>query len=145
MNINKTNIVVDIEENLRGVCTKIKKKGREILSTYDITPPQFEALLLLIKEEELTISEISSKMFLACSTITDLIDRMERNDLVVRVKDSKDRRIVRIKVLDKGHKLINEVLDVRRLYLEGVMKDFNMEIIESLNQNLKLMNKAMKL
>ncbi len=35
---------VRIEENLRRVCYKIKKKGREILNDVDITPPQFDAL-----------------------------------------------------------------------------------------------------
>ncbi|MGB3367019.1 MAG: MarR family transcriptional regulator, partial [Acidaminobacteraceae bacterium] len=85
--------VVNIEENLRLVCGKVKNKGREILSDYDITPPQFNALLTLIEHDGLTIGELSNKMYLACSTVTDLLDRMERNELVVRVRDEKDRRI----------------------------------------------------
>ena len=100
---------VRIEENLRRVCYKIKKKGREILNDVEITPPQFDALQYLIHEENLTIGELSTKMFLACSTVTDLLDRMERNELVKRVKDENDRRIVRIVVLDKGHDLIKEI------------------------------------
>ena len=38
-------------------------------------------------------------MALACSTITDLIDRMEKAELVLRRKSSKDKRVVIVEVL----------------------------------------------
>ncbi len=129
--------IVELERLLRWVSTSIKRKGREILSDFEITPPQFEAILHMIKGGELTISELSNKMFLACSTITDLVDRMEKNLLVERIRDKKDRRVVRIRVLEKGHKLIDEVLDARRAYLQEVLYDISTEnkqmLIEALN------------
>jgi len=135
--------IVKIEENFRWVCGKIKKKGREILSDFEITPPQFEALQHLLKEGELTIGELSSKMYLACSTVTDLLDRMERNNLVVRVKDERDRRIVRIKVLDKGHRLIEEVLDTRRKYLSEVLSECDAEMISKIHDCFEILNESM--
>ena len=136
--------IIQIEENFRWVCGKIKKKGREILSDFEITPPQFEALQHLLKEGDLTIGELSNKMYLACSTVTDLLDRMERNKLVVRVKDEKDRRIVRIKVLDKGHQLIEQVLQTRRQYLSEVLEDCDAEMIMHMHQCFKLLNDNME-
>jgi len=120
-------IIIELEQELRHLCTVIKKKGREILTDFEITPPQFEALQYLINEENITIGELSNKMFLACSTITDLIDRMEKNELVKRVRDEKDRRVVRIIVLEKGHEIINEVLHVRRNYLGSILSDLSKE------------------
>jgi len=114
--------IIAIEETSRRVCGRIKNKGREILSDFEITPPQFEALLILIDEGELTTSELSGKMYLACSTVTDLLDRMERNGLVQRIKDEKDRRIVRLKVMEKGHVLIDHLLAARQNYLEDILK-----------------------
>jgi len=115
--------ITEIERELRYLCTTIKQKGREILTDFFITPPQFEALQYLINSEPITIGELSNKMFLACSTITDLVDRMEKNQLVKRVRDEKDRRVVRLQVLEKGHELINEVLHARRNYLADVLSD----------------------
>ncbi len=138
-------MIVDIEESFRWVCGKIKKKGREILSDFEITPPQFEALQHLIKEGELTIGELSGKMFLACSTVTDLLDRMERNDLVVRVKDEKDRRIVRIRVLEKGHNLLEEVLYTRRKYLENVVSDLGQDGIANIRDVFSALNERMEI
>lgn len=119
--------IIELEKELRHLCTVIKNKGREILTDFEITPPQFQALQTLINEENLTIGELSNKMYLACSTITDLVDRMEKNQLVKRVRDEKDRRIVRILVLEKGHQIISEVLHVRRNYLADLLKNVSQE------------------
>lgn len=137
--------MIQIEEDFRHVCMKIKKKGRSILNDFDITPPQFTALVELAFHGDMTIGELSSHMYLACSTVTDLLDRMERSELVMRVKDGKDRRIVRIHVLEKGHHLIEEVLYSRRKYLQEVMADMSPEHIDAVSNCFHELNERMKL
>lgn len=129
--------VIDIEKYLREVDFIIRKKGREILRDFNITGPQFIALQWLIDEGDLTIGDLSKKMSLACSTITDLIDRMEKNQLVTRVKDENDKRIVRVKVKEKSYKLVDEVLLKRRKYLDDKLKDFKEQDKLFLKQNLE--------
>ncbi len=120
-------VITEIEKELRYLCTIVKQKGREMLVEFEITPPQFQALLYLVKEEDLTIGELSKRMYLACSTITDLVDRMEKNKMVKRVRDEKDRRVVRVSVLEKGHIIIQKVLTARREYLRDILKDLTEE------------------
>jgi DNA-binding MarR family transcriptional regulator len=136
--------VIEIEKYLRKVDSIIRKKGREILKDFDITVPQFSALQWLINEEGLTIGELSRRMSLACSTITDLIDRMERNDLVVRERDKNDRRIVRIRVKQKGYELVEKVLERRRLYLAEKLKEIKENDKEVLAETLKSLYEAME-
>ncbi|GAB6106159.1 MarR family winged helix-turn-helix transcriptional regulator [Fusibacter bizertensis] len=136
---------VRIEENLRRVCYKIKKKGREILNDVDITPPQFEALQYLRKEDNLTIGELSSRMYLACSTVTDLLDRMERNELVKRVKDENDRRIVRIVVLPRGHELIKLVMANRVNYVESILSELDEDVINAIDMGFEIFNEKVEL
>ncbi|WP_069649178.1 MarR family winged helix-turn-helix transcriptional regulator [Caloranaerobacter ferrireducens] len=138
------NNVEAIEKYLRKVDCIIKKKGREILKDYNITGPQFNALQYLIREGNLTIGELSEKMALAYSTITDLVDRMEKNDLVIRVRDDKDRRVVRIKVLDKGFEILNKVLNRRIDYLEEKLNSFTEEEKQFLVKSLKKLYIAME-
>lgn len=68
----------DIEKSLRKVADLVRQKGREILTHFPITPPQFVALQWLNEYGDMTIGELSDRMHLACSTTTDLIDRMEK-------------------------------------------------------------------
>ncbi|MED4851227.1 MarR family transcriptional regulator [Caldifermentibacillus hisashii] len=137
-------VVASIEKDLRYISGIIKQKGREILSNYSITPPQFIALQWLFEEGDMTIGELSTKMYLAFSTTTDLIDRMERNNLVKRIRGEKDRRVVRIHLLSEGVRIIEEVIKKRQLYLNEILQDFNDEEIILLQENLKKLHKNMK-
>ncbi len=113
--------VAEIDYLLREVGGLLRKWGRDILGGFDITNPQFEALLVLREHGELTMGELCAKMFLACSTATDLIDRMERNELIERVRDTADRRVIRLRVLAKGDQIIDRILEARQAYLTNAM------------------------
>lgn len=143
--INLNEKVISIEENFRRASWKTKLKGREILSEFEITPPQFTALLTLNSNSNLTIGELSQKMYLACSTVTDLLDRMERNGLVTRVKDEKDRRVVRIRVLDKGTQIIEGVMENRRKYIFETLDGVSDEMIHNVYEVMKMLNDKMDL
>ncbi|MDW0112963.1 MarR family winged helix-turn-helix transcriptional regulator [Sporosarcina saromensis] len=127
-----------MEKELRYISGIIKQQGRKILSNYSITPPQFVALQWLFEHGDMTIGDLSNKMYLAFSTTTDLVDRMENNKLVKRVRDEQDRRVVRIHLLDEGERIIEEVIDKRRKYLGSVLDDFSEEEI---TQFLQLMTR----
>lgn len=142
--VSEEQVVADLEKSLRYISAIIKQKGREILSNYTITPPQFVALQWLFEGGDMTIGELSNKMFLACSTTTDLIDRMEKNHLVMRVKDPNDRRVVRIHLLDEGERIIEEVIQKRQNYLSEVLGDFSKEEIRVLEKSLAKLHHEMK-
>ncbi|MFT4415081.1 MarR family winged helix-turn-helix transcriptional regulator [Fredinandcohnia humi] len=137
-------VVADIEKSLRYISGIIKQKGREILNNYTITTPQFLALQWLLEHGDMTIGELSNKMFLACSTTTDLVDRMEKNNLVMRVKDPKDRRVVRIHLLEEGERIIEEVIKKRQDYLHEIMENFTNEEVINLEKNLKKLHQEMR-
>lgn len=137
------NNVALIEKYLRKVDWIIRKKGREILNDINITDPQFIALQHLVNNEQLTIGELSQKMFLACSTITDLIDRMEKSGLVVREKDEQDKRIVRLIAQPKGYDVVKQVLEKRREYLSEKLAGVSDNDKGILLKNLKYLYEAM--
>ncbi|QOY33979.1 MarR family winged helix-turn-helix transcriptional regulator [Anaerobacillus isosaccharinicus] len=136
--------VAHIEKSIRMIADIVKQKGREILTQFPITPPQFVALQWLHEFGDMTIGELSSKMYLACSTTTDLVDRMEKNELVERVKDTNDRRVVRIHLLEKGATIIQEVIKKRQEYLSDVLKHLSIEEVNVLEQNLSHLCEEMK-
>ncbi|MEQ2465763.1 MarR family winged helix-turn-helix transcriptional regulator [Niallia hominis] len=136
--------IATIEKDMRYISGIIKQKGREILSNYTMTPPQFVALQWLFEEGDMTIGELSNKMFLAFSTTTDLVDRMEKNQLVQRVKDPNDRRVVRIHMLEEGKRLIDEVIKKRQGYLQEVLNDYTTDDIEELKKNFMRLHQVMR-
>lgn len=146
--INKTisdqDQVAFLEKELRHISGIIKQKGREILSTYTITPPQFVALQWLLELGDMTIGDLSNKMYLAFSTTTDLIDRMEKSELVKRIRDEQDRRVVRIHLLEEGARIIEEVIDKRQQYLQDVLQQFDQAEVANLAILLEKLHQEMK-
>lgn len=131
------NQVATIEELLRSVAKLVRKRGREILSQFDLTPPQLDALLAVAGEDGITMGELCQRMYLACSTVTDLVDRMERGGLVARERDPHDRRVVRLRVLPRGYQVLEAVLEERRRYLAGVLARLDEGELERLAASLR--------
>jgi MarR family transcriptional regulator, organic hydroperoxide resistance regulator len=82
-------------------------------------------------------------MYIACSTMTDLVDRMEKNELVSRIRDERDRRVVRIQMLEYGKSVIQEVLSARRAYLNRILEKFTQEQALQAEEVLQLIYKQM--
>ena len=142
-NLNFQSVAL-LEKELRYISHLIKQKGREILSNYTITPPQFIALQWLHEYGDMTIGDLSTKMYLAFSTTTDLVDRMEKSDLVQRVRDEQDRRVVRIHLLPEGERVIQEVISKRQQYLQDILVEFNEQELQDLLDNLQKLHELMK-
>ena len=136
--------VASMEKELRYISHLIKQKGREILSNYTITPPQFVALQWLHESGDMTIGDLSNKMYLAFSTTTDLVDRMEKNELVQRIRDEQDRRVVRIHLLPEGERIIQEVIEKRQNYLRDLLQDFEVDEAQELLKLLQKLHLLMK-
>jgi len=131
--------VEEIEKALRLVAATVRRRGRVLLKDYDLTSPQFDALITLYNEGELTIGELSAKLYLAYSTTTDLVDRLERAGYVSRQRDLVDRRVVRVQLRDKGAQVIEAVLSARRAYLDSILKHVSIEQRRAILQALDLL------
>ncbi|KOY81144.1 MarR family transcriptional regulator [Lysinibacillus sp. FSL H8-0500] len=136
--------VATVEKELRYIAAIVKQKGREIVSDYAITPPQFVALQWLEELGDMTIGELSNRLYLAFSTTTDLVDRMEKNELVKRVRDENDRRVVVVHLLAKGERIIQEVIEKRQHYLQEKLVGFTEQEVAQLSSYLEKLHVHMK-
>lgn len=135
--------VTKIERLLRHVAFIIKKRGRDILVDFGITTPQFNALLALREHPNITMGDLCEKLFLACSTATDLIDRMEKNGLLERARDPQDRRVIRLSISQRGIQVIGEVIEARRRYVASILVKLTAEEIDQLGNSLDRLHSLM--
>ena len=86
------------------------KKLQDDLDRLDLTAPQFYVLATIGYAGGMPFSNIGEKMMVTVSNLTGIVDRLEEKGLVTRVRDSRDRRVVRVMMTDKGAKLYKSTI-----------------------------------
>ena len=108
------------------VTAALKRELREA-GVDQVRPAYLGVLMSLWREDGLNVSELGRRAGLEPSTMTGLLDRMERDDLVVRSADPADRRAHRIELTEVGRRVERPVTTVveRALTksLEGIAED----------------------
>ena len=97
--------------------TSALKKGFAAAGVDAVKPAYLGVLLTLWREDGLKVIDLGRCSGLEPSTMTGLLDRMERDALLLRKADPNDRRAQRINLTDKGRgikapviRIVDEVL-----------------------------------
>ena len=77
------------------------------LEPYGLTPFHYLVLCCLWQQDGLSSSEIADKLKQLGATLTGVVDRMEKRDLVYRKRNVNDRRVVQIWLTEEGKNLMN--------------------------------------
>ncbi|MFD1955657.1 MarR family transcriptional regulator [Paenibacillus thailandensis] len=96
-----------------------------------LTEGQLGVLELLLEHQPMKPSDLLQYLSTTPAAITTLLDRMERNELIVRTRDERDRRIVWVTVTEKGKKEASRGAEIR----SKVIGD-SLDRISSHNQQL---------
>ncbi len=94
---------------------------KRLAAKASITGPQLSVVTMLSKIGDLSLTELSDAIKAQNSTMTGIVDRMEREGLVERIRSKKDRRVVRIHLTEKGHKVAAEIpVDPISIFREAI-------------------------
>jgi len=70
-----------------------------------VRPGMGHILFALFEQDGRSIKEIASRTQLSCSTLTDMLARMERGGLIERSRDDEDGRVVRVRLTPLGRSI----------------------------------------
>ena len=105
-----------------------------------ITPTQYSVLVLLDQcEAPPTLTELSGWMFRSKNSMTTVIDHMERDGLVQRVRDAKDGRSMRVVATEAGRELFDRVRQPSRDIVYKTMSCFEKDELDRFAELLRLM------
>ncbi|MFE2755540.1 MarR family winged helix-turn-helix transcriptional regulator [Actinosynnema sp. NPDC059335] len=91
----------------------LERELREFVGRFDLEPGEFDVLTTLRRAGSphgMTAGAFLSASLVTAGAITNRVDRMEAKGLVHRVPDAADRRVVRIRLTDRGRELVDGML-----------------------------------
>ena len=97
------------------------------LNDMEITPEQWTVLLYLWEKDGVTQQELCNATFKDKPSMTRLIDNMEKQHLVIRVPDKKDRRTNKIHLTDNGKKLEEKARFIANKTLKEALHGLTLE------------------
>jgi DNA-binding MarR family transcriptional regulator len=107
----------------------ITKVYKPFLEKMGLTYPQYLVLMVLWEEDGLSINKITERLMLNTNTLSPLIKRMEKMQLLNRMRATKDERIVLVRLTEKGKQLKSEAKPIPEKMLGELLTE-NIELAD---------------
>lgn len=119
------------------------RRRMEACDTAGLTIPQAVTMRIAAHNPGLTLTELSQKMGLANSTVSGIVDRLEREGLLLRTPDPADRRVFRVNPTPAAEVRRERYASAVRAALTGVLGRLSPEELSSLRAALAALARAL--
>ncbi|UJW56122.1 MarR family transcriptional regulator [Bacillus sp. A116_S68] len=117
-----------IEENLslklfivlNRALQSVKKRVEENIKSFGLNPTEFAVLELLYSKGDQPIQKIGEKVLIASSSITYVVDKLEKKRFIDRKPCPKDRRITYAAITEAGTDVMNDIFPKHRDAIEEI-------------------------
>jgi DNA-binding MarR family transcriptional regulator len=102
---------------------------KELNKIYNVSAAQINCLIALYENGPLSPSQIARHVMVNSSTITGIIDRLEKKGLVERLRVSQDRRVITVELTKNGRMLAEHAPPpIQHKIIDGLKKLSSHEI-----------------
>lgn len=116
-------------------------KGAPHIRSLGLTGSQFDVIATLGDSEGMMCKELSEKTLVTKGTLTGVLDRLEKRDLIERRPSREDRRSIFIRLTPKGDALFRKVfpahIDYMKPYFERALTPAEVTKLHELLLRLK--------
>jgi DNA-binding MarR family transcriptional regulator len=122
---------------IHQVAGRIFTKTLKAAGIKAINPAQGRILFVLWRTDEIPISELARRTLLSQSTLTSMLDRLEKAGYVRRVPSQKDRRSILIKRTEKDKQLEEKYIRVSEAMTKLFYQGFTPSEIDAFEHHLR--------
>lgn len=137
--------IEDVLIALRRVIRATDLHSKHLAKTTGLTAPQIMLLLAIRDRGQASIGDLANVISLSQATVTTIVDRLEKRELVYRQRSSEDKRKVYVHLTDQAY----EVLKTAPLPLQehftrrfGNLQDWEQSMIIAALQRVAVMMDA---
>lgn len=132
-----------VAQLFQEVMILFKHSMGKVFDDSGITPPQGMVLGVLSKEKKIKITELSSKLGLSNSTISGIVDRLEKQGMVERVRSEKDRRVVYVSISPNFKEMHQTFHKDLQQTIENVMNKGTSDDLEKIFEGLNTLKRLL--
>ncbi len=130
--------------NLRKITQAIDLHSKFLSKNFGLTGPQLVILQELSNHESVSVSELAKLISLSQATVTDIVTRLEKRELLTKKRSEVDKRRVMIFLTGKGRELLDKAPSpLQDKFIESfyVLEDWEqLMIISSMSRIVSMMS-----
>lgn len=109
--------IEELQRNLERVSSLLRHELREALIPLGLQPVQFEVLDYIARCNRYSDTPMAVTEYLGQTkgSVSQTLKVLEKNELIVKVADSEDRRVVRLRLTTAGRQVLDKVYPSRVL------------------------------
>ena len=85
------------------------------------------------------ISDICEHMMVTAAAVSQMVDRLEKQNLVERVADPGDRRVRNVVLSDQGESFVNQSIEARQNWIKEIPGELNEQQLDQFTASLQLL------
>ena len=135
--INNEDLSLKLFVVLSRAVQSVTKRVEEDIKRYGLNPTEFAVLELLFNKGDQPIQKIGEKILLASSSITYVVDKLEKKQLLVRKPCPKDRRVTFASITSEGAELLNNIFPQHKEAIQQIFGGLDPNEKEKMIEQLK--------
>ncbi|WP_329141341.1 MarR family transcriptional regulator [Streptomyces sp. NBC_01476] len=136
-------ITARLADQLLTLSRRLHRSQRELMEPLGITPAQARLLRVLAHcEEPPRMADLARRLDVVPRAITTLVDALEERELVRRVPDPHNRRVIRIELREAGEQALQHLRQARRTAAADLLGPLSDEQRASLTALLAVLDEA---
>lgn len=133
-------LVIAMARTYNDMFFEIEKNVQE----FGLNISEFGVLEMLYHKGDQPVQKIAEKILVTSGTITYVINKLEKKELVVRRKCEKDKRVFYVSLTEKGNEFISHIFPKHKEFLDGLFSELNEGTKRELVDNLIQLRKVLK-
>jgi MarR family transcriptional regulator, 2-MHQ and catechol-resistance regulon repressor len=137
MKLDENNLSLKLFIVLSRATRAVHDLVEDDIKKYGLNPTEFAVLELMYHKGDQPIQQIGKKVLLSSGSITYVVDKLEKKQLLLRKSCPKDRRVTYAVITDKGTELMDDIFPRHKQAIDQIFNGLNASEKEQLIELLK--------
>jgi DNA-binding MarR family transcriptional regulator len=138
----KSNYLMAMEEWANVYVGRSLSEYFVFLKSANISLSQAYALTFLHYNAPSKISEICEHMMVSAAAASQMVDRLEKQNLVARIPEPGDRRVRNVVLSEQGEGFVRQSIEARRGWVNNPPTELSNEQLDQISSALQLLSNA---
>jgi MarR family transcriptional regulator, organic hydroperoxide resistance regulator len=142
--MEKAEIIKRIIEDQRVINRVWRQYDPEVWMGLSLTIAQVKSLFFISNAVEVNFRKLAAALKVTPSNVTGIIDRLVEQDLVSRTENPADRRMLMLKLTDKGENLIVNLREQRTTQMTAILTQMTQAELDEVSRGTTILSRAVE-